>query len=293
MTVVRDRPQRAGRGDVQHAAVLHVQPVVVVGVECAGHLQSALDEPVACCLGQLGLAGDAGDAIAIHAAVQPVEVVAERQVAAAEQVGTRHREVAAAGDHRVTGQSEAAAGQGQRTCAACRENGRNLVADVVVGIQTDLPPGGDIDLCPGVRAEHGGTTAATVEVDVAVVRCRLKRAGRREVQRAAVADVELKVVLQVERARNVESAVEVAVVEIRRQFAGAGQRDRAGARHHAAVPDQPAERQRCTAVERAGEVERAGDRCGGAVDVERAVVQRIVAVDRHAGIALQPLRADM
>jgi hypothetical protein len=143
----------------------------------------------------------------------------------------------------------------------------------------------------GIGAEHCGTAAAAVEVDIAVVRRRLQRAGRCQVQRATVANVELKVVLQVERTRDVQRSVEIAVVEIRRQFACAGQRDRAGARHHAAVPGEPAERERGTAVQRAGEVQHSGDRCGRAVDIQRAVVQRVVAVDRDAGGALQTLRA--
>ena len=176
VAVVRHRAQRAGRSDVQYAAVLHVQPLVVVGVERAGHLQPALDEPVAGGLRQLGLTGDARHPIAIHAAVEPAEVVAQGEVAAAEQVGTRHGEVAAAGDHRIAGQREAPPGQCKGARAAGGETGRYLIADTVVGIQADLSPRGDIHLGAGLGAEQRRTTCATVEVDVAVMCCGLQYA---------------------------------------------------------------------------------------------------------------------
>ncbi len=289
MAVVTGRAQQTGRGDMQRAAVLDVEPVIVAQVERAGDVEPALQELVAGDLGQRGMAAERGGAGAGHAAGGPHHAAADIQVAVSGQVGAAERERAVAGDDRIAGQREAAAGQRERTFSTQFGIDRKPVARVAVRIEVDPAPVGDFDARPGIRTEEGRAAAGRVGVDVSVVRRRGQRTGRGQMQCAAVAQMELVVVLEVERAGDVEPSVEVAIVVIRWQFAAAGQRDRAAAGDRAAVPDQTAEGERRTAVQRAAQIEGAGQGGRGAVQIQRAAGYGVVAVECDARRALQAL----
>ena len=240
---------------MQRAAVLHVQPVVVVQVQRAGDVEPALQDLVAGALGQRGRSAEGGGARAVHGACGPQHAAADVDVAAAGEVGAPENQIAAAGDGRIAQQREAAVVQRERTVTRQFESGRKLVSDPAVRRQLQRTSGGDVDARSRVSAEARDACAAGIEMDVAIMGAGAKNAGRRDMHCAAVLDEQGVVVVQVKRAGNVEPALQDLVRVVLRQFPCTGQRDRTVTRDGAAVPDQTAQRQRGTAVQRAGQVQ--------------------------------------
>ena len=111
---VHDRRRR----QVQRAAVLHIEPVIVVDVECSGNIEPPLQELVGGALWQCHRTAHAGGARSVHAATGPAEEAVDGQVATAGQSAIAQREHAVAIDHRVSGQGKRAAGDGKAAIAA-------------------------------------------------------------------------------------------------------------------------------------------------------------------------------
>ena len=282
--------KRTGRADVKHAAVLDVEPVIVCKVQPAGNVQPPLQGLVAVALRKRSVSAERGGARAVHASRGPLHIAADVEIAAAVEIRATQQEVAAARNYRIAHQGEGAAAQRQRSVTSQLETGRKFIAGAVVGIQVDPVARCDIDACTRIGRESGGA-ATGIQVNVAVMRGRAQCAGRTEMQVATVADIELVVVLQIERAADDEFAIQIAVAVVRGQFPVPGQRDGTAAGDHAAIPDQSAERQWCITVECAVEEQRAGDGGIRAVDVQRAVVDDVVTVNADARCALQSLVA--
>ena len=129
---MRRRTQGGCRCQVQRATVLHVQPVIVVGIERAGDFQPPPQDLVCRDLRHRRVAGDVRRAGARHGAACPDKAAVDLDVSTAAEIDAPQHEQAVATDGRITGQCDVAAGQRKRAGAGQIDIDRHLVAEVVV-----------------------------------------------------------------------------------------------------------------------------------------------------------------
>ncbi len=240
MAVVRSRAQDGRRCQVQRAAVLDVQPVVVVGVQRAGDFQPPLQDLVGRDLRHRGMAADVRRAGAVHPATGPAEGGVDVEIAGAQKIGSGQRQQSRAANDGIAGQRDVAVAQGKGAGPGQIDIDRHFVADVAVRQQVQRAICRDIDFRTGDRREARGAGGTGLQIDVAVVRRAAQSAGCGQVQRAASLDVEPVVVVRVERAADFEPALQEFVgVRLRQRREPADARDAAAA-HRAARPDEAA-----------------------------------------------------
>ncbi len=290
--VVFQRQAATGKHGQARVVQAHAVAVLVGDRQVAGHADFARGVLVRCIRRQRRIAGQREHAAARHRSGVPDEAVEHGDVAAAGERAAAQFEVVdaecAARRQRATGKPECArsgelcrrvGGQRagillQRTWPRqCELTTEQIVGRTVCGDEKRAATcNRDAAAARGRQARLAVAAAvvAFVQIDVGIAGCD-QRAGRTDVQRAAIADVQVVAgaVAEIEGAVHFQPAVQVAVDRTAVDGAGAGEHSGAGPRQRAGVPVQRVDRDRGRTIQRAARQVEVGD-SGGRSGVQRS-----------------------